>query len=254
MSDSWLRQLRSSLSYPQPFERFLQGFAGLTNHEKGQWWEGFCQRFLQVKGYEVWLLKELPEDVRTQLQLRGQDMGIDLIVRGKDGKYSAVQCKYRSRKAGGRKTINVASKSTVSGSVHGIGVPRRVVIPQNQVSWQELSTFYALCSRTGPWKQCIVMTTANSVRHQGERTGQDFTYAYQGFCGQALSVWSEMVGDVGHRCGDASSAASAASAPLPPGGVKMPNHLSTEDLRARRLAFYVKTTGSSTPVESAGPQ
>jgi hypothetical protein len=250
MSDSWLRQLRSSLSYPQPFERFLQGFVGLSNHEKGRWWEAFCQRFLQVKGYEVWLLKDLPEDLRQQLKLRSQDMGIDLVVRDSSGRYSAVQCKYRSRQECSRRTINVASKSTTAGNVHGVGIPRKVVIPQNQVSWQELSTFYALCSRTGPWKQHIAMTTANSVRHQGQRTAQDYTYAYQGFCGQALSVWSAIVGDVGHRCGEAGET-SASSTPLAPGGqvVKGPG-LSVQELRARRLAFYTERVSNTPP---AGP-
>ena len=74
MNDNWLRQLRSSLSYPEPFDRFVQGFAGLTTHEKGQWWEAFCKRYLEVAGYEVWFLKELPDDLRAQLRLRLQDI------------------------------------------------------------------------------------------------------------------------------------------------------------------------------------
>jgi hypothetical protein len=239
MGDIWLRQLRSALSYPVPFERFLQGFAGLSNHEKGQYWEAFCQRFLQVKGYEVWTLKELPIDLRDQLRLRAQDMGIDLVVRDVTGQYSAVQCKYRSRQERSRRTINVASKSTTTGSVHGLGVPRRVVIPQNQVSWQELSTFYALCARTGPWKQHIVMTTANSVRHQGQRSTQDRTYAYQGFCGQPLSVWSAMVGDVGQRCDGASTVTTTPSA---------------LELRERRLAFYAGRLTARPVTESSVAQ
>ena len=234
MSDDWLRQLRSALSYPEPFDRFLQGFVGLSNHEKGQWWEAFCHRFLQVEGYEVWFLRDLPDDLRVQLKLRSQDMGIDLVAR-KDSNYYAIQCKYRTRKDRSRKTISVAGKSVAiasgSGTIHGLGVPRQVVIPQNQVSWQELSTFYALCSRTGPWCKQIVMTTASSVRHQGQKTPQDFTYAYQGFCGRPLSLWSTMVGDVGHRCDTTSSTSSVI------------------DIRKRRLAFYAQRgVGSSTPV------
>ena len=224
MSDSWLRQLRSALSYPEPFTRFLQGFTGLTNHEKGIWWEGFCTRYLEVQGYEVWSLANLPTDLRTLLQLRFQDMGIDLVAR-KDGGYYAVQCKYRSRQERSRKVITVAGKSTTTGSIHGLGIPRKVVIPQNQVSWQELSTFYALCSRTGPWHKQIVMTTANSVRHQGQKTSQDMTYAFQGFCGQPLRTWSEMVGDIGNRC-DGSTVSTTV------------NTITSSELRERRLAFY----------------
>ena len=222
---AYLTALRSALTYDQPFERLLQYFSDLTTTEKGRQWEQFCLHFLEVNGYEVWSLSSLPIDIREQLNLASHDMGIDLVAR-KEGQYYAIQCKYRNRSARGRRTVVVPGKITNNNGVSSLGLPRQVKIASNQVSWRELSTFYALCARTGPWAQQIVMTTADSVRRQGVRTGQDKTYAYRGFCGQDRSVWLAMVGSIGHQCGAIND------------GDARP--ATTADLRARRLNFYNK--------------
>ena len=68
----------------------------------GDIFENVCKYFLQtVPQYQtklknVWLLKEVKEDLRRKLNLPSTDEGIDLIAETFDGKYWAIQSKYRS--------------------------------------------------------------------------------------------------------------------------------------------------------------
>jgi len=48
----------------------------------------------RTKLKEVWLLKEVPIEVREYLNLPTNDEGIDLIAKTKDNEYWAIQCKY----------------------------------------------------------------------------------------------------------------------------------------------------------------
>ena len=48
----------------------------------------------RTKLKEVWLLNEVPTDVRKYLNLPTNDEGIDLIAKTKDNQYWAIQCKY----------------------------------------------------------------------------------------------------------------------------------------------------------------
>ncbi len=48
----------------------------------------------RTKLKEVWLLNEVPTDVREYLNLPTNDEGIDLIAKTKDNEYWAIQCKY----------------------------------------------------------------------------------------------------------------------------------------------------------------
>ena len=63
--------------------------------------ENVCKYFLQTapqyqtKLKNVWLLKEVKEDLRRKLNLPSTDEGIDLIAETFDGKYWAIQSKYR---------------------------------------------------------------------------------------------------------------------------------------------------------------
>lgn len=88
---------------------------------KGDIFENFSVLYLQSNGYEAWRLEDVPEPLLTQLALKRRDMGIDIVC-VKDGLYSSVQCKY------------IAPKDKKVG-----------------LSWRTLSTFYALCARSGPW-------------------------------------------------------------------------------------------------------
>jgi superfamily II DNA or RNA helicase len=68
----------------------------------GDVFENVCKHFLetapqyQTKLKNVWLLKEVKEDLRRKLNLPSTDEGIDLIAETFDGKYWAIQSKYRS--------------------------------------------------------------------------------------------------------------------------------------------------------------
>ena len=46
------------------------------------------------------------------------------------------------------------------------------------LKWKQLSTFYALCGRTGPYEKYIVFTTADYVRRVGKKTSKDVTIGY----------------------------------------------------------------------------
>jgi superfamily II DNA or RNA helicase len=70
--------------------------------EAGDIFENVCKHFLettsqyQTKLKNVWLLKEVKEDLRRKLNLPSTDEGIDLIAETFDNKYWAIQSKYRS--------------------------------------------------------------------------------------------------------------------------------------------------------------
>ena len=70
--------------------------------EAGDIFENVCKFFLQTapqyqtKLKNVWLLKEVKEDLRRKFNLPSTDEGIDLIAETFDGKYWAIQSKYRS--------------------------------------------------------------------------------------------------------------------------------------------------------------
>jgi predicted helicase len=119
-------------------------------------------------------------------------MGIDLVVEDK-GAFYAVQCKYK--KFTGKPTC---------------------------VSWQALSTFYALCMRTGPWKKYIVMTNCNYVRHQGKKTQADISICLNSFRGITHDEWAAMA-----------SVPSFIEPELPQAPA-----LTQEEVRQRRLAYF----------------
>jgi hypothetical protein len=149
-----------------------------------------------------------------------------------------------------------------------------VTIRPNQLNWNTLSTFYALCGRTGQplqqqqqvgneqqrreWASLIVMTTCDSVRRQGKKTAQDKTYAYKGWCSVPRTLWLRMAGSSGNSL-MGPSAAAATIVPRPPvliddeeeeeqkGPVivdaerAMPDtRLTPDELRARRAAFFTR--------------
>jgi hypothetical protein len=130
----------------------------------GDLFENLCVLYLEYLGYETYLLKDITEELLNKLKLTRKDYGIDIIVH-KDQEYSAVQCKYKTRKN------------------------KKLVI----VSWKDLSTFYALCSKTGPWKQKIVMTTANGKKLLGEREKNDITIGYKTFYNLDLEDWKKII-------------------------------------------------------------
>lgn len=182
---------------------------------KGDIFEAFTVLLLEkVYGWEkVWLLKDVPDDIVTQLNLPNRDMGID-IVGYHQGDYYAVQCKYKKKNP--HKTYTV-------------------------VGWKELSTFQALCARSGPWKQQVVVTNCDYVRHQGQKAANDKTIARKRLQGLSRTDWLAMVGDTGHRLVDEEP-------PKPVTGprkiilhkkkIETSQQLTAEEIRAKRLAYF----------------
>ena len=119
---------------------------------KGDIFEAFCYLYLIniYKLDKVWYISQLPKEIQHTLNLTTNDMGIDLIGQDSQENFYAIQAKFKKRN-GNRKTM---------------------------VSWKQLSTFYALCLKTGPYKKHIIITTADYVRHVGNKTQKDETIGY----------------------------------------------------------------------------
>jgi superfamily II DNA or RNA helicase len=75
-----------------------------THGEKGAVFERLTQLYLQTTPeyrtelQHVWLLRDVPPDIRKRLNLPGPDEGIDLIARTRRGEYWAIQTKFRSQR------------------------------------------------------------------------------------------------------------------------------------------------------------
>ena len=76
----------------------------LSANEKGIAFERLTQLYLQTapeyqtKLQNVWLLRDVPPDVRRNLNLPAPDEGIDLIADARTGEYWAIQSKFRSQR------------------------------------------------------------------------------------------------------------------------------------------------------------
>uniref|UniRef100_A0A6C0E730 Mrr-like domain-containing protein n=1 Tax=viral metagenome TaxID=1070528 RepID=A0A6C0E730_9ZZZZ len=109
-----------------------------NNNKKliGDIFEDFCYLYFLLKKVDnVWTTQNIPNNIKQTLSLPSKDMGIDLIIK-EGSEYSAVQVKYR--------------KKTKASHI---------------LSWTELSTFYASCLNTGPWKAHIVFTNCDRVHY-----------------------------------------------------------------------------------------
>lgn len=142
---------------------------------RGDMFEEFSLLYLKyVKGYKnVWLLKDVPDDVLEKLTMKRKDMGIDLIIETVETTYMAVQCKYK----------------------------KHISTKKNILSWSALSTFYALCLRTGPWEKYIVMTNCIYTRHQGKKTKQDVSYCLKTLQNITKDEWLLMCNIHGQQIG-----------------------------------------------------
>jgi predicted helicase len=181
--------------YEAPAHTFTEMRTRDNKKIRGDVFEDFCVLYLKhVKGYtNVWRLADVPDHVLGGLSLKRPDMGIDIIAE-KDGKYTAVQCKYKKH-------------STIK--------------PKNILSWKALSTFYALCLRTGPWDKYIVMTNCDYVRHAGKKTPKDLSICLKTFQNTTKEEWTRMCEIEGEKINQSSS------------------HPKTmEELRSARLAYF----------------
>lgn len=185
--------------YEQPAHTFTEMRTRDNKKIRGDIFEEFCVLYLKhVRGYEnVWRLEDVPADVLEKLSLKRPDMGIDIICET-DGKYTAVQCKYKKHTGYKSKTI---------------------------VTWKQLSTFYALVLRTGPWERYVVMTNCDYVRHMGKKTPKDLSICLKTFQKITKEQWTRMCGLEGNV--------------MEPDAPK--TKLTLEELRAARLARFMSS-------------
>lgn len=195
--------------YEQPAHSFTEMRTRDNKKIRGDIFEEFSVLYLKhvLKYNQVWRLEDVPDDVLGGLGLKRQDMGIDIVCE-QNGKYSAVQCKYK-------KHTGYKSKQTVT--------------------WKQLSTFYALVLRTGPWEKYIVTTNCDYVRHMGRKTPKDLSICLRRLQGITLGEWTEMCEIQGNVVSDRPIAA------------KNPT---MEELRLIRLARFTVKTPIETHVDS----
>jgi superfamily II DNA or RNA helicase len=86
------------------WDDFYERTKALPAHSKGAVFERLTQLYLQTtpeyctEVQDVWLLREVPADIRKRLNLPGPDEGIDLIARTRRGEFWAIQTKFRSQR------------------------------------------------------------------------------------------------------------------------------------------------------------
>lgn len=147
-----------------------------TTVEKGTDFEDFCILYLKACGLQTARPKDLPDEILTHFNLVRADRGIDLLACKSyehGNVWYAIQCKYRVRASPRRITLPSGKSKFVS----------------NTVSWTDLSTFYALADRTGPWEKHIVMTNCDSVNRYGRKSEKDFTIGYKTFTAFGVEEW-----------------------------------------------------------------
>lgn len=228
--------------YDKPAHSITELRNRLNKKLRGDIFEEFCVLYLlHIKKYEqVWRLEDVPEEVLIELALKRRDMGIDLIAKHDNG-YYAIQCKYKKH-SNARK---------------------------NSVSWKSVSTFYALCLRTGKqipseskkgereWQKYIVMTNCDFVRHEGEKTDKDLSVCIGTFRKISTDEWLSMCDIKGSKLNDTISKneneyineINSVNEQLNEQSTEYKNQLSKnvnldkpskEDLRLLRLAYYAK--------------
>lgn len=187
--------------YEQPAHTFTEMRTRDNKKIRGDIFEDFTVLFLKhARNFdEVWRLGDVPEEILDKLGLkRNQDMGIDIVAK-KSGKYYAVQCKYK----------------------------KHTSFKKNILTWKHLSTFYALCLRTGPWEKYIVVTNCEYTRHAGKKNEKDVSICLKTLQGITKEQWTRMCELEGHMLTESSN----------------PKNL--QELRALRLARFAQT-GDST--------
>jgi len=182
--------------YDQPAHTFTEMRTRDNKKVRGDVFEEFCVKYLKHvrKLKNVWLLKDVPDELLTQLSLKRPDVGIDIVAES-DGKYYAIQCKYK----------------------------KHVSHKKNVVTWKQLSTFYALVLRTGPWWQYIVMTNCDYCRHMGKKTPKDVSICLKTFQKITSEQWVQMCELEGQSVGSSHEGTAA---------------LTPQQLREARLARF----------------
>ncbi|CAH6418564.1 Hypothetical protein POVN_LOCUS282 [uncultured virus] len=158
----------------------LHELKGRSTKAKGDLFEAFCYLYLEALGYQVCTLKTLPQEKREHLRMPRNDAGIDLVAYTSEGPI-AVQCKYR----------HCNGKAT-KWKPHG----------KTTITWDELSTFIALASLTGPWARKVVITNCDGVSWKGKNKPADALVLAKGtLTSTTREMWVKMAGTQGHVLG-----------------------------------------------------
>ena len=203
--------------YEAPAHSFSEMRMRDNKKVRGDIFEEFCVLYLKfVKNHKnVWLLKDVPDEILLKLNVARRDMGIDIVVETIEDKFIAVQCKYK----------------------------KHTSVKLNILSWKSLSTFYALCLRTGPWEKYIVMTNCVYTRHQGKKTKQDVSYCLKTLQNITKDEWLSMCKTSGQKIGandeevkdEEEVKEKVEQKKKKSGKIVVP---SNEDIRALRTAYY----------------
>lgn len=195
--------------YETPAHNFAEMRRRDNKKIRGDVFEDFCVLYLKNnnKYQNVWLLKDVPLEILEKLHMKRRDMGIDIVIETIDNKYIAVQCKYK----------------------------KETSFRKNILSWKSLSTFYALCLRTGPWEKYIVMTNCIYTRHQGIKTEKDVSICLKTFQNITKDEWLKMCSVYGQSLIDILSPSILEEEIK---NIKQNNE--KESIRNLRLKFYEK--------------
>jgi predicted helicase len=189
--------------YSIPAHSFVEMRKRDNKKIRGDIFEEFCVLYLKhILNYQkVWRLPDVPDEVLLKLNMKRRDMGIDIICEN-NNVYTAVQCKYKKH------TNN----------------------RKHCVTWKELSTFYALCLKTQiSWEKYIVMTNCEYITHMGQKTEKDQSICIGTFRNISKDDWIKMCGITGQSLDSITVIEQNTNVTL-----------SSEELRAKRLAFYDK--------------
>ena len=159
---------RCQLFYDRPAHSIREIKEKLNTKIKGDIFEHFALKYmLHVFGLsDVWLLRDLPQEYLDKLKMKRQDFGIDLVGRDKLGRWYAIQAKYRKPNKYKLKTV---------------------------LGWKQLSTFYGIVHKTGPWFKHVIITNAHYVRHTGDKkTFKDKSICIGSLRGIKSDQWREM--------------------------------------------------------------
>ena len=138
---------------------------------KGSLFESWCLLYLKhIKKYNnVWLLKDIPDDVLSKLSLKRNDQGIDLVCEH-NGKFICVQSKFRESK-------------------------------NKSVNWKQLSTFYALCMKT-KMDAMLIMTNCSYIKRVGVKYDNETSICLKSFLSLTRKELEEMIGIKPHKLSD----------------------------------------------------
>jgi len=132
----------------------------------------------RTKLKNVWLLKEVKENIKQKLNLPNEDEGIDLIAETYDKRYWAIQAKYRSNPketltlsgSGGLATFNSLAFSYCKNITHGlvcttVDKPPKKIRLLKSVGFETLESWLALDDNNQEgWKHLVAKSKGKIIK------------------------------------------------------------------------------------------